>query len=96
MRCIDCDQKTTRVTNSGVTRQGVSFRLRKCPVCNACFRTEEVVMRRVRAKSCDNSPSLEEEQKALDKKIDGLWVQERVSYDRMLRPIPILDKDIAD
>tara|TARA_R100001377_G_scaffold79718_1_gene58140 strand:+ start:468 stop:629 length:162 start_codon:yes stop_codon:yes gene_type:complete len=53
-------------------------------------------MRRVRAKSCDNSPSLEEEQKALDKKIDGLWVQERVSYDRMLRPIPILDKDIAD
>ncbi len=84
MRCIDCEQQTTRVYNSGVNKEGVSFRFRICPVCGVKFKTEEVVMRRMPYK----------EDKKASEKIKEKVSSKRILYDKMLRPIPILDPDV--
>ena len=89
MRCIDCDEKTTRVYNSGVNKEGISFRFRVCAICGARFKTEEVVMKRMA-----NLKDDPEAEKTLDAKINGRISSVKIRYNTMLEPVPILDKDI--
>ena len=89
MRCIDCDQKTTRVYNSGVSQEGISYRYRVCAVCGAKFRTEEVVMKRM-----GNIKQDPEAEKTLNAKMNGGFPVEKIRYNKMLEPVPILDRDI--
>ena len=89
MRCIDCDQKTTRVYNSGVSPEGISYRYRVCSVCGSKFRTEEVVMKRM-----GNIKQDPEAEKTLNAKMNGGFPVEKIRYNKMLEPVPILDRDI--
>lgn len=89
MHCIDCDEQTTRVYNSGVNKKGISFRFRVCAVCGARFKTEEVVRKRMA-----NLKDDPEAARTLDRKINGRISSTKIQYDAMLEPVPILDKDI--
>jgi len=89
MRCIDCEEKTTRVYSSNVNNEGVSCRHRACVVCGARFKTEEVVMKRL-----GNTKKDFEAEKSLNAKINGNLPVDKIKYNKMLEPVPILDKDI--
>ena len=89
MRCIDCDQKTTRVYSSGVNQEGISYRHRVCAECGVRFKTEEVVVKRL-----GNMKEDPEAERSLNAKINGNLPIEKIRYNAMLEPIPILDKDI--
>jgi len=89
MRCIDCEEKTTRVYSSGINKQGISYRFRICAVCGVRFKTEEVVMKRI-----SNVKEDPEAERSLNAKINGNLPIEKIRYNAMLEPIPILDKDI--
>ena len=89
MRCIDCEEKTTRVYSSGINKQGISYRFRICAVCGSRFKTEEVVMKRL-----GNTKKDFEAEKSLSAKINGNLPIDKIKYNKMLEPVPILDKDI--
>jgi len=89
LHCIDCEEKTTRVYNSGVSKQGISFRFRVCAVCGARFKTEETVKKRM-----TNLKDDPEAEKKLKTKINGKISLAKIKYNTMLEPIPILDKDV--
>ena len=89
MRCIDCEEKTTRVYSSGINKQGISYRFRVCVVCGVRFKTEEVVMKRI-----GNIKEDPETERTLNAKINGNLPIEKIRYNAMLEPIPILDKDV--
>ena len=89
MHCIDCEEKTTRVYNSGVSKKGISFRFRVCAVCGARFKTEEIVKKRM-----TNLKDDPEAEKTLNRKINGRISSTKIQYNTMLEPVPILDKDI--
>lgn len=86
LHCIDCEEKTTRVYNSGVSKQGISFRFRVCAVCGARFKTEEIVK-----KIMTNIKDDPEAEKKLKTNQISLA---KIKYNTMLEPIPILDKDV--
>ena len=89
MRCIDCDEKTTRAYRSGKNKEGISYRFRVCVVCGVRFKTEEVVMKRI-----GNIKEDPEAERTLNAKINGNLPIEKIRYNAMLEPIPILDKDV--
>jgi len=89
LHCIDCEEQTTRVYNSGVNKKGISFRFRVCAVCGARFKTEEVVK-----KIMTNLKNDPEAEKKLKTKINGQVSLSKIKYNSMLEPIPILDKDV--
>tara|TARA_R100001510_G_C7570734_1_gene147233 strand:+ start:83 stop:379 length:297 start_codon:yes stop_codon:yes gene_type:complete len=89
LHCIDCEEKTTRVYNSGVSKQGISFRFRVCAVCGARFKTEETVKKRM-----TNLKDDPEAEKKLKTKMNGKISLAKIKYNTMLEPIPILDKDV--
>ncbi len=89
MRCIACDEKTTRVYSSGKNKEGISYRFRVCVVCGVRFKTEEVVMKRI-----GNIKEDPEAERTLNAKINGNLPIEKIRYNAMLEPIPILDKDV--
>jgi len=86
LHCINCEEKTTRVYNSGVSKKGISFRFRVCAVCGARFKTEEIVK-----KIMTNIKDDPEAEKKLKTNQISLA---KIKYNTMLEPIPILDKDI--
>jgi len=86
LHCINCEEKTTRVYNSGVSKKGISFRFRVCAVCGARFKTEEIVK-----KIMTNIKDDPEAEKKLKTNQISLA---KIKYNTMLEPIPILDKDV--
>ena len=86
LHCINCEEKTTRVYNSGVSKKGISFRFRVCAVCGARFKTEEIVK-----KIMTNIKDDPEAEKKLKTNQISLA---KIKYNTMLEPVPILDKDV--
>ena len=86
LHCINCEEKTTRVYNSGVSKKGISFRFRVCAVCGARFKTEETVKKRMT--NIKDDPEAEKKLKTNQISLA------KIKYNTMLEPIPILDKDV--